>query len=262
MGTLAFALSPCPNDTFINYALITGKISLPFQVDPLFADVEVLNRNVIHGFCGVSKISVATLAHCSSEYTLLRTGSAMGIGCGPLLVGRIGVSEKEKKYGKIAIPGVYTTANALLQLYGASQGERIPMLFSDIISSLTQQHLELGVLIHESRFEYKRYGLELVLDLGVFWEERYAMPLPLGVFVIHNSLLEYKEAIEKAMQESLLYAYDHYEETIEYCSDYAQELQSDTLKNHISTFVNEYSLDMTNQGEHAIKTLLKTLQYM
>lgn len=255
--TIPFYISPCPNDTFITYAMNTGKIDLNCKYQLHFADVEELNHNIVGGRPCVSKISVAALAQAKNEYTILNTGAAMGMGCGPLLVGR---PQENVPSGTIAIPGIYTTANALLQLCGLYTGKRIPMLFSDIPHAVHNGVVDMGVIIHESRFEYEQYGLQLLLDLGIFWEERYALPLPLGIFVIHNSLSSYKNIVEQHMQQSIEYAYAHYNQALEYCAHYAQEIRKETLEQHIHTFVNAYTVNMGMQGKVAIKTLLDALQ--
>ncbi|MDE7469375.1 MAG: 1,4-dihydroxy-6-naphthoate synthase [Desulfovibrionaceae bacterium] len=256
--TLPLYISPCPNDTFITYAMNTGILSMPCEFDVHFADVEELNQSLVKRPPCVSKISVAALAYCKEEYTILETGAAMGLGCGPLVVAKEKI--ENISCASIATPGIYTTAHALLSLYGEFQGRRIPMLFSDIPNALQEGSVDMGVLIHETRFEYERYGLHLITDLGIFWEETYAMPLPLGIFVIHNSLLEYKETVEEVMRASIEYAYKQYDNALTYCANYAQELDTHTLESHIAMFVNSYTLDMGEQGRCAIKMLIDALQ--
>ena len=89
MSPLTLGFSPCPNDTFIFYALIHGRIpvdDLTFQ--ERLEDVESLNRLVLHRSLDVSKISYHLLGHVRDDYLLLRSGGALGRGCGPLVVAR------------------------------------------------------------------------------------------------------------------------------------------------------------------------------
>jgi 1,4-dihydroxy-6-naphthoate synthase len=44
------------------------------------------------------------------------------------------------------------------------------------------------VLIHEGRFVYAARNLELVADLGLEWERRMSLPLPLGSIVVARDL--------------------------------------------------------------------------
>ena len=57
---LTLGISPCPNDTFIFYALINGKIkSDNFDIEVVFEDVETLNTYALQGTLDVTKISFA-----------------------------------------------------------------------------------------------------------------------------------------------------------------------------------------------------------
>ena len=85
---ITLGLSSCPNDTFIFYALLHNKVSLQYKLSPLIADVEELNQRVLARSIDVSKVSFHVLGHVLDDYVLLRSGSAMGRGCGPLLLAK------------------------------------------------------------------------------------------------------------------------------------------------------------------------------
>ena len=82
--TLSLGYSPCPNDTYIFYALTHGKIPLPdFSIAAHLADVETLNQLALAGKLDLTKISYHALGHLRDSYALLRSGGALGRGCGP-----------------------------------------------------------------------------------------------------------------------------------------------------------------------------------
>ena len=86
---LTLGFSPCPNDTFMFYPLVHGLVDtagLTFR--ERLEDVETLNRLALAGELDVSKVSYHALGHIRDQYALLRSGSALGRGCGPLLVAR------------------------------------------------------------------------------------------------------------------------------------------------------------------------------
>ena len=115
-NTLSLGFSPCPNDTFIFYGLVHGKVGpddLMFS-EPLLEDVEQLNRWAVAGNLDVTKLSYHALAHVLDDYCLLRTGGALGRGCGPLLVTRDVEKRGLSELKRIAIPGKLTTATLLL----------------------------------------------------------------------------------------------------------------------------------------------------
>ncbi|MGL4722811.1 MAG: 1,4-dihydroxy-6-naphthoate synthase [Desulfovibrionaceae bacterium] len=256
---VTFGISPCPNDTFIMYALIEGIIDAPI-IHTIFADVQELNEKILSASIDIGKISVATYPYVAKEYSILCSGGALGLSCGPVIVSKkyssIEEIKKEKKKYSIGIPGTLTTANALLTLYGNIFGTRTEMPFEKILPAVQRGILDFGLIIHEGRFEYEKYALHKIIDLGDFWEEQYGIPLPLGIIVMKRSLgSEYKEIFEKAIQKSLDYAYANREETLLYCKKYSQTMEDIILKKHIHTFVNEYSMDLGKKGFSAIRAL-------
>ena len=67
-------------------------------------------------------------------YDLLQSGSALGFGCGPLLISKEPYTREDVLSGKlkIGIPGTYTTANLLLNFYAPNVPNREEMLFHEI----------------------------------------------------------------------------------------------------------------------------------
>ena len=117
MPTLTLGFSPCPNDTFIFDAMVHKKIEtegLDFKVR--LEDVEKLNDLAFAKQLDITKLSYHALAYSTDKYQLLTAGSALGSGVGPLLIAKNNLSAEELSSAKIAIPGVYTTANFLLSL--------------------------------------------------------------------------------------------------------------------------------------------------
>jgi 1,4-dihydroxy-6-naphthoate synthase len=119
---LTLGYSPCPNDTFIFYALTHGIIELPGMelAAPLLDDVETLNGWALEHRLDVTKLSFHALGHVLDEYCLLSAGSALGRGCGPLLVARGPLEVGHAKPLRVAIPGRLTTAALLFRLYLSS----------------------------------------------------------------------------------------------------------------------------------------------
>ena len=135
--TLTIGYSPCPNDTFIFYALVHGKVRVPgVEFRERLEDVETLNRLALDGGLDITKISYHALGHLREQYALLRSGGALGRGCGPLIVARPGVSLADLKKGVIAIPGRLTTAYLLLRLFDPSLTNVSVMPFDRIMDAV------------------------------------------------------------------------------------------------------------------------------
>ena len=109
-------------------ALVNGRIDcgeLTFEV--AYYDIEELNRRAEAGETDVSKISYALLPEIQSRYTLLDSGSALGRGNGPVFVARQGTPPDSIR--RVAVPGMHTTANALMSRLYPSITQKKPVLF-------------------------------------------------------------------------------------------------------------------------------------
>ncbi len=249
-------ISPCPNDTFMFDALINKRIDLrglSFEVE--YFDIEELNRRAIAGEAEFSKISCAIIPQIDHQYTISKSGAALGRGNGPLFVRRKG---DQSPIRTIAIPGENTTANLLMHRLFPEITDRRPMLFSTIAQAIKQGAVDAGVLIHEGRFLYAAEGLELIADLGVLWEERTALPLPLGAIAMKRSIDKTTQNLfETLLAESIAYAFAHPMESRPFIKEHAQEMDDDVIEAHIKLFVNNYSLELGAEGISAINALTK-----
>lgn len=248
------AISPCPNDTFMFDAMLNGRIDtdgLQFEVD--YLDIEQLNSAALEHRYDVTKCSTAILPAIIQNYRLLDSGSALGRGNGPLLVRRRGF---EGALRNIVVPGLHTTANLLTHRLFEEIENRTPMLFSEISDAVARGEYDAGVLIHEGRFVYERYDLELVADLGIEWERRTALPLPLGSIVASRGVEEnVVERIERVLRRSIEYAFANPMASRDYVKNHAQELEDRVIDSHIGLFVNNFSLSLGEEGRRAVAAL-------
>ena len=253
---LRLAISPCPNDTFMFDAIVNKRIDLEgYTFDVEYHDIEQLNERVLSGEAEVSKCSTALLRAVGERYRLLDSGSALGRGNGPLLVRRNGETTQIRR---IAVPGLYTTANALIGRLFPDIEERVPMLFSKIAEAVEGGEFDAGVLIHEGRFVYERRNLELVADLGLEWERQMELPLPLGSIVIDRSLgEEVARDVERLIRRSIEYAFSNPALSRDFIKSHAQELEDDVIDKHILLFVNDFSLTLGDEGRRAVEELTK-----
>ena len=259
MRKLSLGYSPCPNDTFIFYGLIHNKVSCSdIEFIEQLEDVETLNQLALKNQLDLTKISYHALGHLRENYVLLRSGGALGRGCGPLVIAARETSMEELSGKKIAIPGQLTTANLLLQLYSEGYEDLLILPFDQIMGAIEQGQVDAGVIIHESRFTYQQHGLYQVLDLGQWWEEDSGHPIPLGGILAKRSLgAELINKIDQALRKSIEYAYAHPDEPQDYIKQHSQELEDDVIRSHIGLYVNDFSLDLGNEGIEAVTCLLQ-----
>lgn len=256
---LSLGFSPCPNDTFIFHALVKGIVTadgLSFRERLL--DVESLNRLALAAELDVTKVSFHLYGHIRNEYTLLNAGAALGRGCGPLLVGRDKANVAELHGLPIALPGRYTTAALLLRLFAPELDNLVYMPFERIMPAVAAGEVAAGVIIHESRFTFKEYGLEKLADLGEWWENDSGCPLPLGGIVARRSLGENViAAVDAALGRSIDHAFAHPAAARGYIRAHAQELSDEVCAAHIGLYVNEFSRNLGADGMRAVSLLLE-----
>ena len=190
---ISLGFSPCPNDTFIFYGLVHGRINTFHSAgvafaEPVLEDVEQLNLWALAKKLDVTKLSFHALGHVLDEYCLLSAGSALGRGCGPLLVAGSAVPVEKLQGMTIAIPGKLTTAAMLLQMFLPDCRQLVVMRFDRIMEAIRKGEVDAGVIIHESRFTYEAEGLVCLQDLGMWWEKNTGLPIPLGCIAARRSL--------------------------------------------------------------------------
>ena len=256
--------SSCPNDTFIFKAIARALIDLKgYGFDIVLEDVETLNQKAAQGVYDITKLSFAAFGSLTDRYALLRTGAALGIGCGPLVISLPGRSLKDKKNPVIAVPGLGTTAYHLFKFYTADlfagmATQIIPMGFEKIIPAVIEKKADFGVIIHEGRFVYQSMGLELKIDLGQWWEEKTCLPIPLGCIAIKRDIgPAVARDIQELIRQSIDHAFLHPSLAYDYIRDYAREMDEDVIQQHIRLYVNDFSKDIGEKGEAAITTFFK-----
>jgi 1,4-dihydroxy-6-naphthoate synthase len=257
---LSIAFSPCPNDTFIFDALIHHRIdTLGYEFEVVLADVEQLNQMAFKQAIDITKLSFHALAHVTQQYQLLNSGSALGKGCGPLLVTTEEHLKKPVNDLKTAIPGKYTTANFLLGLAYPTLINKEELVFCDIEDAVLDGAFEAGLIIHENRFTYESKGLKLINDLGAYWEKFSGSAIPLGAIAIKRSIDEkVKKDIDGLIKKSVEFAFAHPEISMPYTRQHAQNMDENVMKQHIALYVNNYSVDLGEEGKRSVRLLLDT----
>lgn len=264
---LTLAFSPCPNDTFIFDALVHHKIDTEgFEFDVQLEDVQTLNEWAIKEKMDISKISYGVLPQVMNKYTLLNSGGALGMGVGPLLITRansgIAIEQKGGVYTlpartRVAIPGKNTTAHLLFSLAFPEANNKVFTIFNQIEDAVLSGEVDAGVIIHENRFTYQEKGLVKLIDLGSYWEETLKVPIPLGGIIIKKSIDPAIAAtINQLIRSSIEYAFAHYPQVADYVKEHAQEMSEEVMRKHIDLYVNQYSLDLGNDGQKAVEQLL------
>ncbi|GAA0520882.1 1,4-dihydroxy-6-naphtoate synthase [Paractinoplanes deccanensis] len=255
---LSLAVSPCPNDTFVFHALVHGLIPGAPEVNLTFADVDVTNTAAERGEFDLIKVSYAALPWLLDDYELLETGGALGRGCGPLVLAKDAIANGDLTGKTVAVPGDRTTAYLLFRLWAADkQPGRIEVVpFHQIMPGVADGTYDAGLVIHEARFTYQRYGLTSIVDLGEWWEADTGLPIPLGAILAKKGAVDPAEATEW-IRNSVSMAWANPDASRDFILANAQEMEPDVVQQHINLYVNEFTLELGKDGLAAADALLQ-----
>ncbi len=280
--TIRIGHSPDPDDAFMFYALAKGRIpSEGFEVEHVVEDIESLNKRALNTFQGdsphleVTALSCHTFALVADRYQLIPYGASVGDGYGPVLVGPACHPEGRRPEGsqilrsaqddtrrqirgkRIAVPGRYTTAFLVLQIY-ESDFEPVFIPFDKIFDALQKGEVDFGLLIHEGQLTYQELGFEKIADLGEWWAEEHNLPLPLGINAIRRDIKEEdKIAFNRLFLKSIDYAMTHREDALAYALKYGRGIDTKRGDRFIGMYVNDYSLDLGEKGMQALRLLFE-----
>ena len=205
------------------------------------------------GDLDITKLSYHAFLHILEEYIMMDSGSALGNNCGPLLIKNSGTKDPLTN-DLIAIPGKYTTANFLLNYAFPELQNKKEVLFSEIESSIKNEVVPAGLIIHENRFTYADRGFEKIKDLGEHWEQRTGMPIPLGGIAIKRNLdKSLHEKVQRLIRKSIEFAFENPSESLAFVKRNAQEMDAEVMQKHINLYVNDYSISLGEKGKAAIE---------
>jgi 1,4-dihydroxy-6-naphthoate synthase len=251
--------SPDPDDAFMFYALAHHKIDtgdLEFRHE--LQDIETLNRRALKGELEVTAVSIHAYALLIDKYALLPSGCSMGDRYGPMVVARHPMTIEELKKVRIAIPGTLTTAFLGLRLLLADPFTYEVVPFDKILGEVAAGNIDAGLIIHEGQLTFQNQGLHRVVDLGMWWQERTGLPLPLGGNVVRRDLGgDTIRHISRLLKESIQYGLAHRSAALDYALQYARDMDQSLADQFVGMYVNDWTLDYGPRGREAVRRLLE-----
>lgn len=250
--------SPDPDDAFMFYALAHDKIDtghLQFRHE--LQDIETLNRRALRGELEVTAVSIHAYAHLLDKYALLPSGCSMGDRYGPMVVAKRPMTVDELRRARIAVPGTLTTAFLALRLLLLDGFTHEVLPFDQILDAVAAGRYDAGLIIHEGQLTFQNQGLHLIVDLGVWWQEKTGLPLPLGGNVVRRDLGDATiQQISRLLKESIRYALAHRDAALDYALKYARDMDKSLADRFVGMYVNDWTLDYGPRGREAVRRLL------
>lgn len=255
--------SPDPDDAFMFYALAQDPPLIEtrgYRFEHVLQDIQTLNQRAMRGELEITAISIHAYPYVADKYALTSCGSSMGDKYGPMVVAPRPMSIEQLRRRRIAIPGKLTTAFLTLQLCLGKAGEAFDyevVEFDQIPAYVKAGKADAGLIIHEGQLTYGQLGLHLVVDLGAWWHERTALPLPLGGNCIRKDLgREAMQDVTDVLKASIRYSLDHRAQAVEYALQFGRDLNRELADRFVGMYVNDWTLDYGPRGREAISRLL------
>jgi len=257
---IRLAHSPDPDDAFMFYGLASGAVDPgPYQIQPVLADIQTLNEQATRGTYEVTALSIHAYPFVADKYVLTSCGGSVGDGYGPLLVSREPLTVEQLAGRTIAVPGLRTTAYLVLRLLL----DRTPFTpqvtpFDQIPQEVARGRVDAGLLIHEGQLTYPVQGLQKIVDLGVWWQERTGLPLPLGGNAVRRDLGgQTCRELTALVRESICYGLEHRPAAVQYALEFGRGLDTRLADRFVGMYVNAWTLDYGPRGRAAIERLLR-----
>lgn len=254
---ISMGFSPCPNDTFMFHDVAAGAwAAAGYQVEVHLHDIETLNELALAGRYDLTKMSTAAALQVRQVYQCLNSGSALGFGCGPVVVASHALTPERLAQARVAIPGAWTTAHLLFQLWAPPTARKLFVRYDRIIDAICRQEADAGILIHESRFVFADAGLVRLADLGQWWEAETGLPIPLGCLMARRTLGERVIAeLDSLLRQGIEHSRAEPQRTADYVRRHAIEMDDEVIRKHIALYVTDFSVDMGETGRKALAAL-------
>lgn len=251
--------SPDPDDAFMFHALTTGAFPTPgLKYIHELQDIESLNHRAMRNELEVSAVSIHAFPDISSSYSLMNCGASMGEGYGPMVVANPGVTKEDALKSPIAIPGLKTSAYLGLRLcWGDVEVAVVP--FDEIIPRILSGEFRSGLIIHEGQLTFANDGLNVLVNLGIWWGEKTGgLPLPLGGNVVRKDLgselmLQVTEDTKKSIEHSI----SSPDAALEFAKQWGRGIDDETNREFVTMYVNERTIDYGDDGRKSIRLFLK-----
>ena len=251
--------SPDPDDAFMFHAMTTNAFPTPgYNFVHELQDIETLNHRAMNKELEVSAVSIHAYPDIAEDYALMNCGASMGEGYGPMIVAKKGVSEDDAKSSPIAVPGLKTSAYLGIKLCWGDLNYEV-VAFDEIIPRILDGTYKSGLIIHEGQLTYVEHDLEVLVDLGVWWNQKTGgLPMPLGGNVVRRDLgKKVMEDVTKYTKMSIEHSIANPDVALQFAKKWGRGIDDDTNREFVTMYVNERTIDYKNEGRDSIRKFLR-----
>jgi len=256
--------SPDPDDAFMFYALAKDKIDTGrYRFEHELVDIETLNRRALKAELELTAVSLHAYAYLADTYILCPCGASIGDNYGPIVVAREAVELAALGDKVFAVPGTMTTAFLALRLCLGREFKYVVVPFDEILEATSRgqyagEPIDAGLVIHEGQLTFADQDLQLITDLGKWWQEETGLPLPLGANALRRDLgATALHEVNGLLKQSIQYGLDHRAAALDYALSFGRGLDRDKADTFVGMYVNDWTLDFGPRGRAAVRALLR-----
>ena len=224
--------SPDPDDAFMFYAMTTNAFPTPgYNFIHELQDIETLNQRAMNKELEVSAVSI----HAYPD-----------------------ISVEDAKSSPIAVPGLKTSAYLGIKLcWGDLHYEVVP--FDQIIPRILDGTYKSGLIIHEGQLTYAEHDLDVLVDLGVWWNEKTGgLPMPLGGNVVRRDLgSQMMKDVTQYTKMSIEHSIANPDVALQFAKKWGRGIDDETTRDFVTMYGNEMTIDYKPDGRESIRRFLK-----
>ena len=133
------------------------------------------------------------------------------------------------------------------------------MAFDEIIPKILDGSYKSGLIIHEGQLTYVEHDLDVLVDLGIWWNEKTGgLPMPLGGNVVRRDLgEEMMEDITNYTKMSIEHSIANPDVALEFAKKWGRGIDDETNKKFVTMYVNDRTIDYKPEGRESIRLFLK-----
>lgn len=249
--------SPDPDDAFMFYALAKERLDTGrFRFQHILEAIDTLNRWALEGRLEVTALSVHAYTYVADRYILLPHGASIGRNYGPIIVAKRKLDPAELRGKRIAVPGTLTTAFLALRLY-LSEFQAVEVPFDQVFDAVDRGEADAGLVIHEGQLTFEAGGFTKLVDLGAWWYEQTALPLPLGANAIRKDLGEpCCLEVSNYLKASIDYGLAHRQQALDYAIQFGRGMEATLADRFVGMYVNEDTRAWNQESRQGLELLL------
>ncbi|MGB1491566.1 MAG: MqnA/MqnD/SBP family protein, partial [Candidatus Poseidoniaceae archaeon] len=167
-----------------------------------------------------------------------------------------GVTIEEAKSKPIAVPGLKTSAYLGIKMCWGDLDYEV-VAFDEIIPKILDGTYTSGLIIHEGQLTYVEHDLDVLVDLGVWWNERTGgLPMPLGGNVVRKDLgQQMMEDITMYTKMSIEHSISNPDVALQFAKKWGRGI--DDNRKFVTMYVNDRTIDYKPEGRESIRQFLK-----